>query len=46
MNISNLKLLDGDYDVQISSKLISKWINKSKPVTYYIALEKSSTFGV
>ena len=46
MNISNLKLLDGDYDVNISSKLISKWVNKSKPVTYYIALEKSSTFGV
>lgn len=46
MNISNLKLIDGDYDVQISSKLISKWVNKTKPVNYFIALEKSSTFGV
>jgi hypothetical protein len=46
MNISNLKIIDGDYDVQISSKLISKWTNKTKPVNYYIALEKSSSFGV
>ena len=46
MNISNLKIIDGDYDVQISSKLISKWVNKTKPVSYFIALEKSSTFGV
>jgi len=46
MNISNLKIIDGDYEVQISSKLISKWVNKTKPVSYFIALEKSSTFGV
>ena len=46
MNISNMKIIDGEYDVQISSKLISKWTNKTKPVSYFIALEKSSTFGV
>ncbi len=46
MNISNLKIIDGDYNVEISSKLISRWVNKSKPVNYFIALEKSSTFGV
>lgn len=46
LNISNLKLMDGEYDVAISSKLISNWVNKNKPVSYFIALEKSSTFGV
>lgn len=46
MNISNMKIIDGEYDVQISSKLISKWTNKNRPVSYFIALEKSSTFGV
>ena len=46
MNISNMKIIDGEYDVQISSKLISKWTNKTKPVSYFIALEKSSTFDV
>lgn len=46
LNISNLKIIEGDYDVAISSKLISNWVNKNKPVSYFIALEKSSTFGV
>lgn len=43
--IGNLKMLPGDYSVEISSKLISKFQNKSTDVTYFIALEKSSTFG-
>jgi len=46
MNISNLKLIDGSYDIFISSKLISHWQNKTVPVNYFIALEKSSTFDV
>lgn len=46
LNINNLKIIAGDYDVKISSKLISQFINKSTPVNYWIALEKSSTFGV
>lgn len=42
-SISNLKLVDGDYNVEISKKLISKF---TKPdLTYYIALEKTSKFG-
>tara|TARA_B110000285_G_scaffold229450_1_gene294173 strand:- start:1186 stop:1860 length:675 start_codon:yes stop_codon:yes gene_type:complete len=44
-DINNLKIIDGDYEVSISSKLISKFVNKSKGVQYWIALEKSSTFG-
>ena len=46
LNISNLKLLPGDYDVSISSKLISEFKHKELNVRYWIALEKSSTFGV
>ena len=46
LNINNLKIVSGDYDVKISSKLISQFTNKSTPVNYWIALEKSSTFGV
>jgi hypothetical protein len=44
--ISNLKLVPGDYEVSISSKLISHWkcIN-NKLVEYWIALEKNSTFN-
>ena len=41
--ISNLKLISGDYEVSVSSKLISHWkcINNSS-VEYWIALEKTS----
>lgn len=39
---SNLKLLGGDYKVEISKKLISHWINSSGKVEYWLALEKSS----
>jgi len=46
LNINNLKLLSGDYEVEISSKLISKFAHKEMNVSYWIALEKTSTFGV
>ena len=45
MNIANLKLISGDYDVEVSSRLISKFTNKSADIEYFIALEKSSTYG-
>ena len=45
-NISNLKMLSGDYDVEISKKLISKFTNSQSNVSYWIALEKTSTYGV
>ena len=46
VDIGNLKIIPGDYEVNISSKLISQFINKSTEVNYWIALEKTSTFGV
>jgi hypothetical protein len=41
--IDNLKLLSGDYQVNISSKLISEWVHTNFDIKYFIALEKTST---
>ena len=43
--ISNFKMIPDDYEVSISSKLISKFEGSNKGVEYYIALEKTSTYG-
>lgn len=43
--ISNLKVLNGDYSVELSKRFISHWTNASVGVEYYIALEKTSTFN-
>ena len=37
--VENLKLLSGDYDVEVSSKGISKFKNVNKNIEYFIALE-------
>ena len=44
-NINNFKVLAGDYEVSVSSKFISRFKNTGAEVEYYIALEKSSSFG-
>ncbi len=41
----NLKIVPGNYDVTVSSKLLSKFTNQNIDVVYYIALEPDSTFG-
>lgn len=41
----NMKLIEGDYDVDVSSKLISKFTNRNKDIEYYIALEADSKFN-
>lgn len=43
LHIPNLKLISGDYEVDVSTKLISRFTTED--VVYYIALEKSSTYG-
>ena len=45
ISISNLKILPGDYEVEISSKLITQFKHKELPLKYWIALEKTSTYG-
>ena len=44
--VENMKLLDGTYDVAISSKNISHYKNKSSDIEYWIALEPESTYTV
>lgn len=45
LNISNLKMLTGDYKVSISKKLVAEFVNPDQKITYWIALEKSSEYG-
>ncbi len=44
--VENLKLMEGDYDVNISSKNITHFSNKSKSLEYWIALEPESNYTV
>lgn len=43
LNFENLKLLPGDYDVEISSKLVTQFSMDN--LKYWIAVEKTSTYG-
>lgn len=45
LNVNNLKIVNEDFDVGISSKLISNFKSKNSSIEYYIALEKTSTYG-
>lgn len=40
----NLKMLMGNYEVEISAKGIAKFSESSKGLTYYVTLETSSTY--
>lgn len=44
-NMNNLKLIEGNYDVTLSKKLISHFKHKSENIEYWIALEKDSIYG-
>lgn len=44
--IENLKVLDGNYTVSVSSKGISHFNNKDIELEYFIALEPDSKYGV
>lgn len=43
--VENLKVLKGTYDVSISSRGISHWVNNDIPLEYWIALEPDSEYG-
>tara|TARA_Y100001963_G_C6791431_1_gene455615 strand:- start:6202 stop:6897 length:696 start_codon:yes stop_codon:yes gene_type:complete len=45
LKIENLKLLSGDYDVEVCKSVVSKFTHTSKDILYYIALESDSTYG-
>ena len=44
--VENLKLMDGSYDVSVSSRNISNFKSKTSDVEYWIALEPESTYSV
>lgn len=46
VQVSNLKLVNEDYEVGMSSRLISNFQSLQSQTQYYIALEKTSTYGV
>ena len=39
IKVENIRLVEGDYSVKVSSQLISEWTNQDDDLTYYIALE-------
>jgi len=45
LNITNLRMITDTYQVKISSKLISEFTGENTNTTYWIALEKTSTYG-
>ena len=45
MGVANMKLLGEDYQVSVSTKLISHFKSITSDTQYFIALEKSSSYG-
>ena len=43
--VENLKVLPGNYDVEVSAKKISHFVNSVLPIQYWIALEPESSYG-
>jgi len=44
-NINNMKFVPGEYEIELCDKMISHFTNKTLPVEYWVALEKSSKFA-
>jgi hypothetical protein len=44
LNVNNLKVVGEDFEVGISSKLISHFKSTQSPTEYFIALEKTSSY--
>lgn len=42
--VDSLKMISGDYDVVVSSKMLSRFTNHSTNLVYYIAVDPSSSF--
>ena len=43
-NIANLKMIGGDYVVEISDKLISRFVNTESELEYFVAVERTSEY--
>jgi hypothetical protein len=42
--MENMKMLDGDYHVALSKSVIGQFTNASRPLTYWVAMDTSSTY--
>ena len=42
LKAENFKMVSDDYDVAISKQKISHFVNRNKPIQYWIALEHST----
>lgn len=45
INLNNLRIIQGDYEVGISSKMMSRWNHTEQDIIYWIACEKTSEYG-
>jgi len=45
IDIDKLKLIPGDYVVELSKKLVSHFVHKNTSLEYWIAIEEDSTYG-
>lgn len=45
LNVNNLKVVNEDFTVNISKKLISQFKSQQSELEYFIALEKTSKYG-
>jgi hypothetical protein len=45
MNVNNLKVVNEDFTVRMSKKLISQFKSQQSEIEYFIALEKTSKYG-
>jgi hypothetical protein len=43
--VENLKLLPGDYKVEITEKIVSKFTHENMDLSYWIALEPDSSYN-
>jgi hypothetical protein len=42
--MENMKMLDGDYRVALSKSVIGQFTHASRPLTYWVAMDASSTY--
>lgn len=42
--VDNMKMISGDYDVDISEKVVSQFSHKTQDIKYWVALESDSTY--
>ncbi|NCX12241.1 MAG: DNA polymerase, partial [Betaproteobacteria bacterium] len=42
--LENMKMFDGDYHVALSKNVIGQFSHASRPLTYWVAMDATSTY--